>query len=123
MAGLSLRGGCGATVAPGGGASGCDWMAPAPGRLEGGRLIGAGSGCAGGASLRGAGGALGTLAGGRGGSSRNIRSNCASAGVATSAVAASALTSEQTMRVRRAIEPGCFAPGLADIGPARAVPG
>ena len=32
----------------GGGASGCDWMVPPPGRLDGGRLIGAGSGWAGG---------------------------------------------------------------------------
>ena len=38
----------GATGTPGGGASGCDWMSPAPGRLEGGRLIGAGNGAAGG---------------------------------------------------------------------------
>ena len=38
----------GGTATPGGGASGCDWMVPPPGRLDGGRLIGAGSGCAGG---------------------------------------------------------------------------
>jgi hypothetical protein len=33
---------------PGGGGSGWDSMAPAPGRLDGGKFIGAGNGCAGG---------------------------------------------------------------------------
>ena len=37
---------------PGGGASGCDWIVPPPGRFDGGRLIGAGSGCCGGLSAR-----------------------------------------------------------------------
>src|SRR5665213_4598106 len=43
-------GGCrgGAAGVPGGGGNSCDWAVPAPGRLEGGRLIAGGNGCAGG---------------------------------------------------------------------------
>src|SRR5690242_466080 len=44
--------GGGAACTPGGGASGCDWIVPPPGRFDGGRLIGAGSGCCGGLSAR-----------------------------------------------------------------------
>src|SRR6476646_10884649 len=43
-------GGGGAASPPGGGGSGCDRMVPPPGRLDGGRFIGAGSGCGGGSS-------------------------------------------------------------------------
>src|SRR5262245_8320526 len=43
-------GGAGATTPPGGGGNGCDWTPPAPGRFDGGRFIGAGSGCEGGLS-------------------------------------------------------------------------
>jgi hypothetical protein len=89
---------------PGGGGKGCDWMVPPPGRLEGGRLIGAGSGCGGGSSACGFeppdGGALGTSAGGRGGSSRKIEPNCAEAGVA---ISSAAIAGRQIDRRDRAI--------------------
>ena len=98
-------------------------MARAPGRLDGGRLIGAGNGCAGGTSERGVGGASGTSAGGRGGGARKIESNCADAGSVTSAGAASARTIEQAVRKSRAIEPGCFKPRVGNKGPAPGGPG
>src|SRR5947209_1499411 len=42
--GAPCAGCCGAAGAPGGGGSSSLWIPPAPGRLDGGRLIGAGSG-------------------------------------------------------------------------------
>src|SRR5450631_2850154 len=50
--GCSCAGACGDTGPPGSGASGADSIEPAPGRLDGGKLIGAGSGCDGGTSGR-----------------------------------------------------------------------
>jgi hypothetical protein len=67
---------------PGGGASGCVSIA-APGRCDGGRLIGAGNGRGGGCDREG--GAPGTSAGGRGGELPKIESNWASAGPPTAA--------------------------------------
>src|SRR4029077_17915227 len=49
----------GAAQPPGGGGSGCDWMPPAPGRVDGGNLMGAGSGCGGGVSRAPGGGCCG----------------------------------------------------------------
>ena len=103
----------GAAKPPGGGGSGCDWMPPAPGRFDGGKLMGAGSGCGGGVSRAPGGGccgcccgrdagAFGTSAGGRGGPSPpKIEPNWANAGCATSSVATA---NNATALERRAIK-------------------
>ena len=75
--------GGGALAVPGGGASGCASIEPAPGRCDGGRFIGAGSGSLGGKSrldgkLRCCGRCSGTSAGGLGGA--KIDPNCARTG-------------------------------------------
>ena len=80
--------------APGGGASGCDWIEPPPGLLAA-----AGSSApamvAPAANRAGPAAALGTSAGGRGGAPRKIWSNCATAGCRHASAAAVMRPSEK----------------------------